>query len=237
MKKPIIGITLDWEKAGEYSAFPHYALRENYAIAVSRAGGVPFMLPHHVELVEDMLALLDGLIITGGNFDIDPSYYGGGEKHPTVVTKDTRTAFETAITTLALARNLPVLGICGGQQLLNVILGGSLIQHIPDSIDQALEHEQKHPRNQPGHEVVITENTLLHRIVGGTQLAVNTSHHQAVRSVAPGVIVNAVAPDGVIEGIESTQHAFCLGVQWHPEYEISEGDSRLFAALVKAARA
>jgi putative glutamine amidotransferase len=236
MKKPIIGITLDWEPSGEYSVFPHYALRENYASAVAAAGGVPLMLPHVPEMAKEMINLLDGLVITGGNFDIDPSYYGVEQRHQTVTTKDKRTAFEVSITKKALERHMPILGICGGQQLLNVILGGSLIQHIPDAVDNALEHEQKHTRTEPGHTVTITPDTLLHHITGQTELAVNTSHHQAVATVAPDVLVNAVAPDGVIEGIEYSKHPFCLGVQWHPEYEISDGDSRIFQAFVQATR-
>lgn len=236
MKKPVIGITLDWELAGAYSVMPYYALRENYATSVSKYGGIPMMLPHLPEMVDDMLDRLDGLILTGGNFDIDPSYYGVQQRHETTVTKDKRTAFEVAITRKALDRNMPILGICGGEQLLNVVLGGSLIQHIPDSIDKALEHEQKHPRCEAGHPVTIREHSLLHRIVGESRIEVNTSHHQAVSKVAPDVIVNATAPDGVIEGIEYTKHPFCIGVQWHPEYEVCDGDSKLFNAFVQATR-
>jgi len=234
MKKPVIGITLDWEAGGGYSAMPHYALRQNYADAVSRAGGIPLMLPHHPELVDDTLTLLDGLIITGGNFDIDPSYYGGGAKHPTVTTKDHRTTFELAITRKALAKNLPILGICGGEQLLNVLLGGTLIQHIPDSVENALEHEHK-PHTAAGHTIAITTNTLFHRIVGEETMAVNSTHHQAVATVGNNVTIAAIAPDGVIEAIEYTNHPFCIGVQWHPEYEISAGDSKLFTAFIKSA--
>jgi putative glutamine amidotransferase len=128
-----------------------------------------------------------------------------------------------------------VLGICGGQQLLNVVLGGTLIQHIPDEIADALAHEQPNPRNEPGHTVRIVPGTLLHRITGATEMSVNSAHHQAVKKVAPGAVVDATAPDGVIEGIEATGKRFCLGVQWHPEFAIDPGDVKIVAAFIDAA--
>jgi putative glutamine amidotransferase len=131
---------------------------------------------------------------------------------------------------------MPVLGICGGQQLLHVVLGGSLIQHIPDEVEAALAHEQPNPRDQPGHTVSIVDGTRLRAIVGIAELAVNSAHHQAAKDAPAGVVVNALAPDGVIEGIEAPAKQFCLGVQWHPEFELSDGDKRLFAAFVDAAR-
>jgi putative glutamine amidotransferase len=131
---------------------------------------------------------------------------------------------------------MPVLGICGGQQLLNVVLGGTLIQHIPDEIKGGIAHEQTNVRTEAGHTVRVEKNTLLHRICGADELSVNSAHHQAVRTVGPGVIVDAIAPDGVIEGIEDPRYRYCLGVQWHPEYSISVGDQRIFDAFVAASR-
>jgi putative glutamine amidotransferase len=98
----------------------------------------------------------------------------------------------------------------------------------------ALAHEQPNPRTEPGHSVAVAPGTLLHRITGAAELAVNSAHHQAVKDVAPGMVVDAVAADGVIEGIEDPRHRFCLGVQWHPEYAISRGDEAIFAAFVAA---
>lgn len=231
---PLIGITLDSEEPGGYSKFPWYALRQNYCSAVTAKGGVPLVLPHEPAAVETYLDLLDGLIVTGGNFDVDPALFGANSKHATVKTKDARTQFEWAITKGMLDRNKPVFGICGGQQLLNVVLGGTLIQHIPDAVENALAHEQPNPRDQAGHNVHITQGTLLHKIVGAEELPVNSAHHQAVETVAPGAISDAVAPDGVIEGIEHPDYRFCLGVQWHPEFFISPGDEKLFAAFIAA---
>jgi putative glutamine amidotransferase len=238
MSKPlVIGLTLDSEQPGGYSNFPWYAIRENYCTAITRAGGVPLPLPHEPTLVETYANMIDGLVVTGGAFDLDPSLYGDATRHDTVVTKDRRTRFEFDIVLAMLAANKPVLGICGGQQLLNVVLGGSLIQHIPDSVPNALAHEQPNPRNEPGHDIEIVAGTLLHRVMGLTRVGVNSAHHQAVRDTGPGVVINARADDGVIEGIEAPGYRFCLGVQWHPEFEISAGDTAIFSALVTAAQA
>ena len=181
MKRPVIGITADMEEAGEKAKLPTYFLRQNYADAIAKAGGVPLMLPHEPELAEDYVSRIDALVVTGGAFDIDPAMFGATTRHATVVTKDRRTRFETAVTKGALARDIPVLGICGGQQLLNVILGGTLYQHIPDEVKNPLAHEQPGPRDKPGHDVTIAEGTLLHRITGAATLSVNSAHHQAAK--------------------------------------------------------
>jgi len=236
MNTPIIGITADSEEPGGYSKFPWYAVRENYATAVAAAGGLPMVLPHEPDLAADYLDTISGLVVTGGAFDVDPALFGDNEKHDTVVLKERRTEFELAITRGAIARDMPVLGICGGQQLLHVVLGGRLIQHIPDAVPDALAHEQPNPRDEAGHTVRVEPDTLLHRIVGAAELSVNSAHHQAAADAPDGVVINATAPDGVIEGIEVPEKTFCLGVQWHPEFHISSGDARLFDALVDAAR-
>lgn len=240
MKKPVIGITADHEEPDPEAKLQgkpgSYFLRQNYSDAVVKAGGVPLVLPHEPELAEVILERIDGLIVTGGDFDIDPAMFGATTKHATVKIKGRRTDFEAAAVKMALARDMPVLGICGGQQLLNVILGGTLYQHIPDEVKGALEHEQKTPRSEPGHDVKVTPGSLLHRITGQTVLPVNSAHHQAAKTVGPGVTVNARAQDGVIEGIEDGRYKFCLGVQWHPEFEISAGDEKIFSAFIAAAK-
>ena len=238
MSQPIIGLTLDREPPGGYSkTHPWYALRENYCDAVVAAGGLPILLPHEPGRAADYLALVQGLVVTGGAFDVDPALFGAASRHASVVTKDRRTAFEFAITRDAVASDRPVLGICGGQQLLNVALGGSLVQHIPDEVPGALEHEQKNPRTEPGHVVRLLPGTLLRRIAAADELPVNSAHHQAVKDPAPGLVIDAVAADGVIEGIEDPRRRFCVGVQWHPEYLLSDGDRRLFAAFIAACAA
>lgn len=237
MKDPVIGITLDCESGGNeaWSRYDWYALRRNYAEAVISAGGMPVLLPQEFGMVDAYLDLLDGLLVTGGNFDIDPALYGAADRHETVKTKSDRTDFESAITEGALERDMPVLGICGGQQLLHVVLGGRLIQHIPDAIEDALPHEQANPRHESGHTVMLEPGTLLQMICGVDAMQVNSAHHQAAADVPAGVAINARAPDGVIEGIESTRHRFAIGVQWHPEFIVDPADERIFAAFVAEA--
>ena len=235
--RPVVGLTLDAEEPGGYSKLPWYALRKNYFAVLAEAGALPVALPHHADLAVEYLDRVDGLLVTGGAFDVDPALYGGGPAHAAVTLKSGRTAFELAATREALRRDMPVLGICGGQQLLAVAFGGTLIQHIPDSVEGALQHEQPNPRTEPGHEVSVVPNTLLSRVVGGrARLAVNSAHHQAVDRPGDGAVVNAVAPDGVVEGVEHPGYRFALGVQWHPEYAVDPADPLIFRAFVGACR-
>ena len=233
MAPPLIGLTLDSEPSGGWSRYPWYALRANYCEALAASGAVPMALPHLPDLAQTMLDRLDGLIVTGGAFDVDPALYGATETHGTVTVKQARTRAELALLQGALAHDMPVLGICGGQQLLAVALGGSLIQHIPDNVANALAHEQPNPRHEAGHTVAILPGTALAAIARTATMQVNSSHHQAVAD--PGrAVVDAVAPDGVIEGIELPGARFCIGVQWHPEFLIDPADRAIFDAFVAA---
>lgn len=233
---PIIGITADSEKPGGYSKFPWYALRQNYCSAVTAAGGVPVVLPHEVAMIERYTAMIDGLLVSGGAFDVDPKLFGATDTHATVSLKEGRTDFELGITRAVLAAGKPVFGICGGEQLLAVALGGTLVQHIPDEVENPLAHEQPNPRNEAGHDVAIVEGTQLHKIAGVSRAPVNSAHHQSVKDVKGPVIVNARSSDGVIEGIEDPTRKFCLGVQWHPEFAISPADEKIFRAFIDACR-
>ncbi len=235
MTRPLIGVTLDAEQPGGWSRFPWYALRANYTDAIAAAGGLPVALPHDPELGGRMLDRLDGLVVTGGAFDVSPALYGATDVHATVTLKDRRTAAELALVQGALARDMPVLGICGGQQLLAVALGGTLIQHIPDTVPDALEHEQPNPRNEPGHAVASCRARCCTASSAADTMQVNSAHHQAVATPGPHAAVNATAPDGVVEGVEDARYRFCLGLQWHPEFLIDPGDARIFAAFIAAA--
>ena len=233
---PVVGVTLDSEQPGGYSKYPWYALRQNYADAIAAAGGLPMALSHHAGLADAYLDRIDALVVTGGAFDVDPALYGAAGQHATVTLKEGRTMAEMALVKGALARDMPVLGICGGQQLLAVALGGTLIQHIPDAVPDALAHEQPNPRHEAGHAVAITPGSRLRAIVGTDTMRVNSAHHQAVADPGPFAIIDATAPDGVIEGIEDGRFRFCIGVQWHPEFHIDPADHCIFDALVAACR-
>ncbi len=234
-KQPLIGLTLDFEESGQYSNMPWYAIRQNYMDAVREAGGLPVALSHDPQIAQELAEELDGVVVTGGGFDVDPALFGARSRHQTVTTKDQRTRFEWALTEYALQRDIPVFGICGGEQLLNVVLGGTLVQHIPETYPESeIAHEQPNPRTEEGHSVLAHDATLLHEIAGTDEFGVNSAHHQSVALPGDGVVVNAVSPDGVIEGIEHPSYRFCLGVQWHPEYHITAVDSALFRAFVDA---
>lgn len=234
--RPLIGVTLDREEPGGYSRYPWYAMRANYAEAIAATGGLPVALPHDAALASAYLDRIDALVVTGGAFDVDPALYGDETRHASVTLKENRTAAELALIRGALARDMPVLGICGGEQLLAVALGGTLHQHLPDAMSDALAHEQPNPRHEPSHTIQIEPGTLLARIIGSTAMQVNSAHHQAVRDPGPRAVVNARAEDGLIEGVEDGRYSFCLGVQWHPEFLIDPGDRLIFQALATAAQ-
>ena len=175
------------------------------------------------------------MIITGGNFDISPEFYGEENFHNETKLKENRTKFEWGICEKALKQDMPVLGICGGMQLLNVILGGDLIQHIPDEIENPLNHEAK-PYDEAAHDIEVMPNSLLHKFSGSNKAAVNSSHHQAAKNVGENVIISASSSDKVIEAIESPKHKFIVGVQWHPEYQISQIDVNMFKGFIDACK-
>lgn len=242
-RPPVIGITLDQEPPGHYASTPWYALRENYADALQAHGATVLALAAHSDSIEHYLEICDGFLISGGGFDIDPALYGAEGFHASVQLKPTRTRFERALIETALKHNKPILGICGGEQLLAALLGAKLVQHIPDEIPQALNHSPSGSIHDPvgikaAHSVQIVEGTVLHQILGSEAFSVNSSHHQAVAAdpIPEGLVINAMSPDGVVEGIEAPAYQFCIGVQWHPEYQRTVEDQKLFKAFIKACR-
>jgi len=235
-KKPIIGLTLDLETSKTYSKFPWYALRENYCSSISNFGGIPIPLVYDNKSINSILDIIDGLVITGGAFDIDPKYYLERKKYKNIFIKNERTEFEINICKKALKKDIPILGICGGQQLLNIVYGGSLIQDIKKDLSTVIDHEQKNPRNQVSHSVKLNLNTKLYNIIKKKSIKVNSAHHQSIKTAGKGLIINAIAPDGVIEGIEDQSKNFCIGVQWHPEFMIKQSDNDLLKGFIKAAK-
>ncbi len=223
-KKPIIGLTLDIEKPGDYSKFDWYAIRKNYIDSIEKLGGIAFPLPHNLNNINEYTKIIDGLIITGGNFSISPKLYGEKTSKFSKNQKIERTKFEYRICAKSLKNNIPVLGICGGEQLLNVYFGGTLIQHIKTYNSKSLKHEQVQPRNQTSHIVNIKKNTKLYKIIKKNKIRVNSAHYQSVKNVGRNVIVSGNADDGIIESIENNHYKWCIGVQWHPEFLITNTD-------------
>ena len=242
--KPVIGVTSDFNQGDREDMGgkePTYFLRARYIRAIEELGGIPVILP----LTEspgdrrNLMESLDGLLLTGSGPDLPPKLYGERQRYPFQVVSGRRSSFELGMAKLALAHRLPTLAICGGMQTVNVALGGDLFQDIPAQLDSPLAHRQRPPATELSHTVCITPKSLLHRIVKRGEIRVNSSHHQSVKRVAPGLTVTAVAPDGVIEAIESPRQPFFLAVQWHPEflYDRFEAHRRLFQAFLTAARA
>lgn len=230
--RPLVGITADLCRAEKGSSV---SLPYRYVEALSAAGALPVIVPVVASgsRIAQTLRRLSGVVVTGGNFDIDPVLFGERRSRFLGRTNPRRSEFELELIALALARDMPVLGICGGEQAINVALGGSLFQDISREVPGSREHESR----RRGHRVRVAPGTKLHRIVGTETLAVNTSHHQSVKELGRGLMVNATASDGVIEGIESSDHAFVLGVQWHPERLTSDPRQRkIFSAFVAACR-
>lgn len=235
MKRPIIGITPD---VGESKArpgrppMPLYELKIAYADAVLAAGGLPIVLPYSEDETAPAQAveLCDALVITGGAFDIPPELYGARPGDRLGPMKRGRTAYEQRVLRAALDADKPVLGVCGGMQLLAVEVGGTLYQDIGDEVKGAFDHEQKGDPREPGHPVRIVPGTALEAITGKHEMQVNSTHHQAVKD--PGTArVAAVSPDDIVEAIEIPGR-FAIGVQWHPELLAAPEHLALYRALV-----
>ena len=239
IKKPVIGITLDWEDSPTYSdAHPWYALRTNYGSIISENNAIPIMLPYDIQAIDKYIEMIDGLMVPGGDYDLDPSVYGEETLPETRNTRTQRTDFETALIKAALAKNIPILAICAGEQLLAAIHGGTLFQDIKATYPDALEHEQRElgiHMSKTSHSIKIIPNSLLHRIIRKEEMLVNSSHHQAVKSIGSAMIISAIAEDNIIEAIEMPDYNFVLGVEWHPEFLATEDDLLIINAFIRAA--
>jgi putative glutamine amidotransferase len=231
--RPKIGIT-SWHHRDDEERWE--AVLDGYTRAVLQAGGLPLILPiaqTEAALMADYLEAIDGLIMTGGA-DIHPSFYGQIVLERCGEIDEDRDRFEVELLRAARDRDLPFFGICRGLQVLNVALGGSLYQdlsyrHATDPAHQS----SREWRGEPAHPVVIAAGSRLAEIIGARELPVTSTHHQIIRDLAPALEVSAVAPDGVIEGIEGPGR-FLLAVQWHPERMIPRHPEQLalFRALV-----
>ena len=242
--KPIIGVVPDHKDGAAHSSSKraHYIVNCTYIESLTASGAAPIILPYDYLAIHNFLKLIDGLMIIGGDFDINPLHYGENHFHPSLKLHKTRGDFEYKIMTEALKmHNLPLLGICGGMQLLAVLNGGKILQHIPDAKENFIDHEQRHnpdftDYHKPYHQIKIDKKSKLFSIAKIENTKVNSSHHQAVESVGGHLTIGAHSSDGIIEAIENHDHPFCLGVQWHPELGSSEIDEKIFSAFVAASK-
>jgi putative glutamine amidotransferase len=243
-RPPLIGITADssgCDQTGSKTKRERlYSLASRYCDAIENAGGLPIIMPHSRSRVQisHLLRRIDGLVISGGGFDIDPAYYSEQPIAKLGNIKPQRTSTELEAIAFGLDRDLPMLGICGGAQAINVALGGSLYQDIETQFPAALRHQQEEHSRNYDHAVEVARGTLLYKVCRHRRLKVNTTHHQAIRKLGKDLAVNATAPDGLIEGIESKKHSFVLGLQWHPEVLARREavQRKIFASFVLACR-
>jgi putative glutamine amidotransferase len=233
--RPVVGVTLgDGDEPGVH------AMREDYLRSVERSGALPVVLPPVCPAdVPALLDRLDGVLLSGG-VDVDPALYGQAPHPKLGRVNRRRDDFELALTREALRRDVPILAICRGHQVLNVATGGTLVQDVPSLIGGVVEHDGRGPRWRRAHPVEVKAPSRLREILGRDALSVNSIHHQAVDRIGEGLAVSALSPeDGVVEGLEMPGRRFVVAVQWHPESFWSRPDSfqRLFDAHAEACRA
>ncbi len=229
--RPIIGIT-SYAQPAKWAAWelPAALVPLMYVEAVTRAGGRALLVPPDAAAIDETLDVLDGLIFSGGA-DVDPASYGAERGPETDEPHVHRDSGEMALLSAALERDLPTLAICRGFQILNVVRGGDLVQHLPDETGDERHREVKGVFSE--HPVEVKDGTRLAAILGERPPAVKSSHHQGIGSVGEGLVETAWAEDGTLEGLEDPTKRFAVGVLWHPE---AAEDQRLFDALVDEAR-
>ena len=232
--KPLIGITPSMGVDEKL-----YLVSPDNVSAITRAGGIPVILPYVMDEsdIKQMAQTIDGLYTTGG-YDVDPTYFGEEPHQKLGSVTPARDAFEIAMTKRMLELGKPILGVCRGCQILNVAVGGTMYQDIYSQIDkELLQHSQSAPTWHGSHFVTVLKGSLLHRLTGMETLKVNSRHHQANREVPEPFQVSGVANDGIIEAIESKEHSFVLGLQWHPESLVTVDDEaslRIYQGFIKA---
>lgn len=208
-------------------------INEDYLNAILAAGGIGTVLPYTTdpEQINEFCSDFDGFVFCGG-VDIDPKYYGKDKAPETTNICSARDEFEHAMFKAAYPTDKPILGICRGEQAINVFLGGTLHQHING-------HRQTTDRQTREQQVKLVEGGFLHRVLGCVEITTNSFHHQVVDRLGRGLVCEAYSSDGYVEAIRSTEHSFCLGVQWHPEnyHKLDSSSSRLFKAFIEACKA
>jgi putative glutamine amidotransferase len=236
---PLIGIPSRHDQSGR-SGSPILAQSRTYVEAVTTAGGAPVLIPLNLgeEALRAIYERLDGLLLAGG-IDVHPRHYGETIHEKCGQIDEAQDAVELTLARWALDGRLPILAICRGIQVLNVAAGGTLYQDIASQVPDSLKHDYwpDYPRNLLPHQVTVNNDSHLAAILGGTQVAVNSLHHQVIKDLASRFRVVARSADGLIEAIEDQSHPFALGVQWHPEELMGDAPMRrLFEEFVSAAR-
>lgn len=243
--RPLIGVTTSEVRAAErVTPMPEgeprgreMALGLTYLRGIEAAGGLPMVMPPLDEdAIEPLLDRLDGICLSGGP-DLDPIAYNA-DPHPELgPTEPDLDRFELAVARRADAREMPILAICRGTQALNIVRGGALHQHLPD-LSEEIGHRQQIPGDQTSHPVEVVKGSRLAAALGGTEIDVNSFHHQAIDRVGDGLVVSARAPDGTIEAVEDPSRPFLIGVQWHAETLTHRPpETELFRRFVDACRA
>jgi putative glutamine amidotransferase len=243
-RRPVIGIATQTLPAAAGERQACWIMGRSYIEELRKVGAVPWvipLIPHDPDTLREIFDRLDGVFITGG-VDVDPCRYGEAKTPLCGTTDPDRDAVEIALLKHALARDLPVLAVCRGIQILNVTCGGTLYQDVTAQVPSALKHDYFPTPEQPSrkylaHDVTVTRGSRLAHILGGAVVPVNSMHHQAVKTLAPNLAATALAPDGIIEAVESTDGRYRIGVQWHPEEltETQPGMARLFTTFAEAA--
>ena len=236
--KPLIGISCDEETITDSRGIPARRLLvgSEYIEAVRLAGGEPILLPHTAaSAAVDMIKRLDGLLLSGGDFDVPPEYYGESS-HPKLggLARE-RSESEKALLLEALTQDMPVLGVCGGMQLINVVLGGSLWQDLSLRENTQI-HIQPKDKHIPFHSITLEEGSRLAGFMQTLHPMVNSTHHQLIKIVSDELVAVAHSKDGVVEAIESSSKRFLLGIQWHPESLADGSNLAIYEAFVGACR-
>jgi putative glutamine amidotransferase len=241
IKKPIIGILVNMliTENGLFPGMKRAAISHDYVQAIVRAGGVPVLLPvvNDEESIKGQVGQVDGILLSGG-YDVNPLLYGEEPFRDLDAIFPEVDEHHILSVKIAAALGKPMLGICRGLQVLNVAFGGTLYQDIAQFSGNCLKHFQKGQRHVPSHTVELIQDTVLSKIFAKDSIVTNSFHHQSVKDIAPGFVVNAKARDGIIEGIEKKAGTFILGVQWHPEMMADQFPDMLlvFKAFVDAAK-
>lgn len=235
-KKPIIGLCTSYEKTDkEDRIFINHA----YLEAVRHFGGIPLVIPGEAQEDEQavLLSMCQGLVMTGGD-DIDPALYGETVINDTVFPAPERDLREPRLCAMAMARQIPILGICRGLQIMNVHFGGTLYQDIPAQLETAVLHKMEPPYQRVIHDCVLVPGSPLQQLTGCDTIGVNSFHHQAIKDVAPGLAVMGRAPDGIVEAVWKPDYGFLWAVQWHPEmlWPVEAASQKIWEAFITACK-